>query len=54
MSHENAFGNFILTLDRLGITDASKQKTTRGKIFHFMRMMEFDFCDKWGINEQQS
>ena len=46
-SNEDAYGRFILTLSKLGISKA-RICHADDEEFHFMRMMEFSFCDKWG------
>lgn len=43
-----AYSRFIETLDRMNMLSASwMDDLKRNKSFHFMRITEFDFCDKW-------
>ena len=46
---EKAYGDFLKTLILIGIYDRDLVLDDDGKLFYFMRGLEFDFCDKWGL-----
>lgn len=45
---ELAYSNFMETLIKMGVVDDDFVADDEGKEFYFMRVIEFDFCDKWG------
>ena len=54
--HEEAYGKLRMILHRLGIYRARVNHTDSFEEFHFMRMGEFDYVDKWkerGLEQEQ-